>query len=229
VIRYAKRVEWATYNEKPRRSEDPNYRSNEGSALMAPGHVVAVGAAVPIRKAFRWLDTRHSDGLQPGSILDPLGDEPFHWQLAMVIRTTNIRREAARPFTAIRRSDLMVPSSSSRPERALRDNLARAGVAVCKHLRTLRISEKSLAPDIAIPELRTIIEYDGAYWHHGQVNHERDIVKSSRLIDAGWKVIRVREAGLEPLEFSRRGFRQFSIPTIGTSQELVGKLLSLIK
>lgn len=227
-IRYAKRVEWATYNERRRRSEDPNYESNRGSKLMAPGHVVAVGPSVPIRRAFRWLDARYADGLVPGSILDPRGGEPFRWQLSMIVRTADKRRQAARPFTVIRRSDLMVPVSSSRPERALRDNLVHAGVGVCKHLRTMQLPTRSVAPDIAIPELRTVVEYDGAYWHHGGTKHARDIAKSSLLLDAGWKVVRIREAGLERLQFKRSGFRQISISTATTSQEMVATVLRLL-
>lgn len=228
VIRYAKRVRWATYNERRRRSEDPNYESNRGSKLMAPGHVVAVGPAVPIRRAFRWLDARYADGLVPGSILDPRGGEPFRWQLSMIKRTADKRRQSARPFTVIRRSDLMVPVSSSRPERALRNSLVHAGVGVCKHLRTLKLPTKSIAPDIAIPELRTVVEYDGAYWHHGGTKHARDIAKSSLLLDAGWNVIRVREPGLKRLRLRRSGFRQVTITRALTNPELVETVLTIL-
>lgn len=228
VIRYAKRVLWATYNEKPRRSDDPDYKSNTGTRFMRAGHEVAVGPAVSIRRAFPWIDQRYVSGLVPGSILDPHGGEPFHWQLAMVVPTSDLRRRNARPFTIIRRSDLTVPVASSRAERTLRDNLAHNGVGVCKHLRSIRLAEKSVAPDIAIPELRTIVEYDGAYWHHGMTTHRKDIEKSAALVDAGWRVIRVRETGLEPLKYKRRKFHQFGMPPAMTSQELVRRVMALI-
>ena len=225
LIRHAKRVEWATYNEKGRRSDDPSYGSNKGSKWMSPGHVVAVGPSVPVRRAFRWIDPRHGSGLAPGSIRDPQGGEPFHWQLAMVVRTKDRRRQSARPFTVIRRSDLIVPASSSRPERELRDGLMIAGAAVCRHLTRIRLPDRSVDPDITIPELRTVIEYDGAHWHHGAANHQRDIRKSASLLSSGWKVIRVREPGLTPLSIKRRGFRQWTMADNTTSQEQVMEVL----
>ena len=51
--------------------------------------------------------------------------------------------------------------------------------------------------DIAVPELRLAIEYDGAYWHA-----ERQAIDSEKTRDltrAGWTVIRVREAPLAPV------------------------------
>ena len=227
-IGFAKRAEWATYNERHRRSEDPNFISNRGTDLMAPGHVVTVGPAVPIVEAFRWIDSRYENGLQPGSIYDPLGGEPFHWQLSMVVTTSDLRRKAKRPFTVIRRRDLMMPASSSRPERALRNGLIHEGVAVCRHLRSLRVSERYVDPDIAVPGLQTVIEYDGAYWHRGAKNRDRDKRKSERLLDAGWKVIRLREAGLERLDLKRRGFRQVSLPDSPNHQSALAMALDLL-
>lgn len=51
--------------------------------------------------------------------------------------------------------------------------------------------------DVVIPGLRVIVEYDGAYWHADKT--AKDERKTRMLLDAGWAVIRVREAPLPPL------------------------------
>lgn len=51
--------------------------------------------------------------------------------------------------------------------------------------------------DIVLPEMRTVVEYDGRYWHRDQARRDRD--KTTRLTDDGWVVIRVREHPLPPV------------------------------
>jgi len=72
---------------------------------------------------------------------------------------------------------------SSIGERQLSDALAREGVAVCPHLESIRLPDGIARPDIIIPATRSIVEYDGSYWHHGAKNHDRDVEKS-RLVFA---------------------------------------------
>lgn len=227
-ITHAKRVLWTMFNERRRRTDDSAYRSATGSAFMPPGHVIRVGEPVPIRRAFRWLDGRHSQGLTAGSIIDPRGGQPFHWQMALVVPTTDKRRIARSPFSVIRTSDTQVPSMSSRAERQLSNALAREGVAVCSHLESLRLPEGLARPDIIVPNERAIVEYDGSYWHHGAVNHERDIKKSRKFLDDGWHVVRVREPGLEPLALKARGFRQVSMSLHDTGDALVNRVMSAL-
>ena len=51
-----------------------------------------------------------------------------------------------------------------------------------------------LAPDIVLPDLNLIIEYDGSYWHSG--NEEKDIAKTEKFKELGYKVLRIREGNL---------------------------------
>jgi hypothetical protein len=51
--------------------------------------------------------------------------------------------------------------------------------------------------DIAMPEIRVAVEYDGAHWHAGA--ERRDRAKEARLQRAGWTLVRLRERPLEPL------------------------------
>ena len=51
--------------------------------------------------------------------------------------------------------------------------------------------------DICAPELKLVIEFDGAYWHAEK--GEKDRNKAKNLRRNGWRVIRVREAPLKKL------------------------------
>ena len=227
-VRYARRVLWTMYNERRRRTDDRAYRSLSGSAYLPSGHVIRLAPAQRLRRAFAWLDPRHEGILSPGSIHDPQGGEPFHWQLAMVIPTTDGRRRARSPFTVIRASDLVVPGKSSRVERELSDSLQRAGVALCSHLDALRVPQGVVQPDIAIPSSRTVVEYDGSYWHRGPRNRDRDIRKTQKLLNAGWRVVRVREPGLEPLDFRARGLKQVLMKPNQTGDALADRVLAAL-
>ncbi len=52
-------------------------------------------------------------------------------------------------------------------------------------------------PDILVPSLRLVIEYDGLHFHRQREREDRD--KNRRLIDSGYSVLRIRETGLPPI------------------------------
>ena len=58
----------------------------------------------------------------------------------------------------------------------------------------IRANGKTFDCDIVLRNEQLVVEYDGSYWH--KEKFEADKTKTQSLIDAGWKVIRVRE---EPL------------------------------
>lgn len=51
--------------------------------------------------------------------------------------------------------------------------------------------------DIMIPEVHTIVEFDGNYWHRSKEREDRN--KTDYLRAHGWRVIRVRQEPLEPI------------------------------
>lgn len=59
----------------------------------------------------------------------------------------------------------------------------------------IRINGKVLSIDIFLQELNLGIEFDGSYWHKGK--RELDKLKTERLEDDGFKIMRIRE---EPLK-----------------------------
>ena len=53
--------------------------------------------------------------------------------------------------------------------------------------------------DLLLREVGIVIEVDGRYRHDGEVQHERDAAKTQLLIDAGYRVLRLREEPLRPI------------------------------
>jgi hypothetical protein len=70
-------------------------------------------------------------------------------------------------------------------------------VSLDEHKVAVAGSRRKADVDILIPLLRIIIEFDVAFWHRGR--QEEDRRKIGNLTAAGYRVVRVREAPLEPL------------------------------
>ncbi len=62
------------------------------------------------------------------------------------------------------------------------------------------INGKIFDVDIVVRNFNLLIEFDGEYWHRDKV--DTDIIKTTLLSDAGWKVIRIRETPLKLLSSS---------------------------
>ncbi|MDV2977848.1 UNVERIFIED_CONTAM: DUF559 domain-containing protein [Actinomycetes bacterium ARC8] len=54
--------------------------------------------------------------------------------------------------------------------------------------------------DIFIESQKVVIEFDGSHSHQGKSHERRDTLKTSKLWDAGFRVIRIREAPLPLLD-----------------------------
>lgn len=57
-----------------------------------------------------------------------------------------------------------------------------------------RNSELGCEADALLPELKTVVEYDGIYFHKKKTN--KDAKKDSIFLSAGYRIIRIREKGL---------------------------------
>lgn len=85
----------------------------------------------------------------------------------------------------------------SRPETLLRLCIVDAGLPEPEIGVAVEVAGSSvvLHPDLAYPDLRIAIEYEGAR-HRDAGRWERDIERRERFEDAGWRVIRVTAASL---------------------------------
>jgi len=80
--------------------------------------------------------------------------------------------------------------SHSKPERYLRFELL-TFLDVAPEDSKLEINGNTYTPDIILPKIKLIIEYDGWYFHKDQLSLDSE--KSKIFINDGWNVIRVRE------------------------------------
>ncbi|SDQ11547.1 endonuclease domain-containing protein [Quadrisphaera sp. DSM 44207] len=85
--------------------------------------------------------------------------------------------------------------AGSPPESVCRVRLLQAGIAVVPQHRVRDARGVIARVDLAIPELRIAIEYDGA-WHADRLQLERDRARLNRLQAAGWTVVHVTAAVL---------------------------------
>jgi Protein of unknown function (DUF559) len=102
--------------------------------------------------------------------------------------------------TRVRRVvDLVDPSADSPPESRVRVALVLAGLRPVPQYEVQVAGNLTARVDLAFPEERLAIEYEGAY-HFDGVQIVRDDARIRRLLDAGWRVIRLSAADLRDLD-----------------------------
>lgn len=47
--------------------------------------------------------------------------------------------------------------------------------------------------DISLPSKKIVVEWDGYRWHNSEINKKRDMNKNTKIIQKGWKFIRVKD------------------------------------
>lgn len=112
-------------------------------------------------------------------------------------------------------------SSSSKPEVVVRKLLSSSSIMNVQSHRPVRLhvpwSGKTLiVADIVgtVQGLRTVVEYDGAYFHgtHRPEVWANDMAKTLALLDAGYLVVRLRENKLPPLDIVHPRLFQMNFP-----------------
>jgi very-short-patch-repair endonuclease len=94
---------------------------------------------------------------------------------------------------------LVDPRAESAPESRVRVALVLAGLAPVPQFEVRRNGVFLGRVDLAFPEQRVVVEYEGAYHFEGtQIAHDDDRV--ARLEAAGWRVIRLSAADLRDLD-----------------------------
>jgi very-short-patch-repair endonuclease len=102
--------------------------------------------------------------------------------------------------TRIRRAvPLVDPRAESAPESRVRVALVLAGLAPQPQYEVQVDGQFIARVDFAWPEVRLVLEYEGA--HHFQGDQLiRDDVRIARLVAAGWRVLRISAADLRELD-----------------------------
>lgn len=98
----------------------------------------------------------------------------------------------------------------SRPQRFLFDLIKQKyPSAVMEH--RLRIGNTCIFLDIAVPEIKLNVEYDGSYWHSmNNANPARikDVERDKFLTDSGWRIIRIAGNGKETPQQLQKQYEQ---------------------
>jgi hypothetical protein len=95
--------------------------------------------------------------------------------------------------------DLVDPRAESAPESRVRVALVLAGLAPVPQYEVHSAGQFLGRVDLALPEVKIAIEYEGAYhFEDGQI--VRDDARYARLRDAGWTVVRLSAADLRDLD-----------------------------
>ena len=87
--------------------------------------------------------------------------------------------------------------------------------------------------DIYFPDSKTVVEYDGSYFHSNNSSYERDKRKSLELLEMGYKVIRIRTFSkgytLESLNINLPNYTEIFTPESKDSistEELIKEILN---
>jgi len=94
---------------------------------------------------------------------------------------------------------LVDPRAESAPESRVRVALVRAGLAPTPQFHVLHCGEFLGRVDLAWPEAKLIVEYEGEH-HFTDERIVQDDVRYTRLLTAGWRVIRLSAADLRDLD-----------------------------
>jgi G:T-mismatch repair DNA endonuclease (very short patch repair protein) len=157
--------------------------------------------AVPITNALRtaW----DVAALEPlGTAVAALDAMVRTGHLRMADLTTLLEHGAGRwGVTRVRRAfPLVDPRAASAPESRVRVALVMAGLSPVPQFEVLDGAGRFVAsPDLAFPEARLAIEYEGEY-HFEETQIVRDDERIERLERAGWRVIRLSAIDLRDLD-----------------------------
>jgi hypothetical protein len=103
-------------------------------------------------------------------------------------------------LTRVRRAiGLVDPRAASAPESRVRVALVLAGLEPVPQFEVWEGGVLLGRVDLAFPEERLVIEYEGAY-HFDGIQIVRDDVRLRHLVEAGWRVIRLSAADLRDLD-----------------------------
>ncbi|MFE0592690.1 endonuclease domain-containing protein [Micromonospora echinospora] len=162
--------------------------ATEAAASLEPGWTRALPRSDPTRSAWEtavWLEP-----VRAVAIIDGLLGRGLTNQHALAdIAGRNADRRGGR--RVIRVFGLADPGAQSPPESHLRVRLVLAGLPRPVTQHPVRVSSGLvLHPDLAWPEFRVAVEYDGR-WHADPEQLHRDRHRLNQLVGAGWLVLHV--------------------------------------
>ena len=97
------------------------------------------------------------------------------------------------------RAKVVLPLKNSLPEQKIEALLIECGLEYQKH-KYIKFIENGYQCDVFLPDLNTIIEIDGLYWHNYPDYREIDIKRTKQVQDCGYKILRLWEHEVDKLD-----------------------------
>ena len=86
--------------------------------------------------------------------------------------------------------------------------------------------------DIYIPNINTVVEYDGSFWHNSEESNRRDLRKSLDLLSKGYNILRVRTSSryfiLKSLQITNYGDKYKEIFCEEDSTDILPQILGTL-
>lgn len=97
------------------------------------------------------------------------------------------------------RSKIVFPKKDSKIEVKIQNFLEQLGIEYFAH-KYIKEIEHGYQCDILIPSMNLVIEADGNYWHKYPIGREIDNIRTSELLEKGFKVLRLWENEIKVME-----------------------------
>ncbi len=105
----------------------------------------------------------------------------------------------------IARAKQITPIKDTSIEVKIQNFLKQLGISFFAHYNMNQIKNKYQC-DILIPSMNLVIECDGDYWHKYPIGTDIDKIRTSELIEKGFKVLRLWECEIKKMDID--GFKQ---------------------
>ena len=100
------------------------------------------------------------------------------------------------------RAKQILPVKDTTIELKIQNFLKQLGIEFFTH-QYIKEIEHSYQCDILIPSMNLVIECDGDYWHKYPVGNDIDHIRTSELIENGFKVLRLWEFEIRAMNINK--------------------------
>ena len=100
------------------------------------------------------------------------------------------------------RSTQIFPKKDTSIELKIQNFLKELGITFFTH-QYIKEIEHSYQCDILIPSMNLVIETDGDYWHKYPIGRDIDKIRTSELIEKGFKVLRLWEHEIKVMDLNK--------------------------
>ena len=113
-------------------------------------------------------------------------------------KATDITKQKLRDY----RSKQIFPIKDTKIEIKIQNFLKEVGIEFFTH-KYIKEIKHGYQCDILIPSIKLVIECDGNYWHKYPIGREIDHIRTSELLEKGFKVLRLWEHEIKDMDLNK--------------------------